>query len=165
MGFQRVGRWADASANHDQVCKLAGIIFGEAPAAVAAHGKPREIGALRVAGEFFYRGIERGDREILHRRMKPPEILRALRHYHDGGNSAASVADGRPDAHVRFEQAVVATLASAVKKKYHRPLLVGVPVIRHENLILVSGALHGDGAIEKSCVVFSCVSRSGSQWR
>ncbi len=71
--------------------------------------------------------------------------------------------DGRADAHVGLQQAVVPALAGAMKGKNHRPFLMRRPIFRNEDLIFEINGLDRNGAVDEPGLVFFCVSRERDQ--
>ena len=149
-----IGKKDAAADGHDRG-KLVGIGCGERPAPVAAHGKSGEIGALAIALEFFSGGGESGECEFFHIRFIPNLILQALRHDDEGGKTRAVVADGRGDADLGLHQAVGAALTDAVEEKDNGPLLIGGPVVRHKDLILIGGAMKRKAAVKETGFMFA----------
>jgi hypothetical protein len=145
----------DATADGHDCSKLVGISCGERPAPVAAHGKSGEIGAFGITLEFFRGRGESGKRDLFHIRISPAMFLQALRHDDEGWETRAIVADGRGDADLGLYEAIGAAFAGAVEEEDNGPLLVGGPVVRHEDLIFVSGAVKRKAAVEETGFVFA----------
>src|ERR1022692_1474678 len=93
----------------------------------------------------------------------PPKISWALRHDYDCLDRATVSADGRADAHVGLQQAIVAALASAVKSKDHGPLSVRRPIVRNEYLVFVMNVLDGRSAVDEPGFRLSRLSRQRDQ--
>src|ERR1700678_4139053 len=126
------------------------------PSTKTSHGKSCEVGSLGVAMEFLRSCLQRAHGQIVRGRQDPPKICRALWHDYDRRNTAAIGADGGADAHVRLQQAVVATLAGSVKKENHRPFLARHPILRNKYLVFMIDALNCDAAVEEAGLVFLC---------
>ena len=82
-------------------------------------------------------------------------ILQALRHDNEGGETRAVVADGRGDANLGLDEAVGAAFAGAVEEEDNGPFLIGGPVVRHEDLILVSGAMERKATVKETGFLFA----------
>ena len=149
-----IGSKDSAADGHDRG-KLMGISRGERPAPVAAHGKTGEIGAFGIALEFLGSGGESGECDLFHIRLIPTMFLQALRHDHEGGKTRAVVADGRGDADLGLDEAIGTAFTGAVEEEDNGPFLIGGPVVRHKDLILIADAANGEGTVEKTSFVFA----------
>src|SRR5580700_8224306 len=109
--------------------------------------------------KLLRRCIQGGYGQIIHGRLGPPQIFRALRHHYNCRNIAAVSTDGDAYAHIGLLQAVFAALASSVKEQYDRPWLAWRPILGHENLISVVSSLQGNRAVEEARFVLFCLSR------
>src|ERR1700733_1773080 len=101
----------NASTYNDQGGELVWIFCSQVPAAIAAHGDSCQVGALRIAVEFFRGGLQGGHSHIVHWRLDPPGILAALRHHDDSVEVSAVRANGGADADVGLVQGILAALA------------------------------------------------------
>src|ERR1700690_821680 len=86
-----------------------------------------------------------------------------LRHDYDGLDGAAVGPDGRADAYVGLQQAVVPSLAGTMKGKNHRPFVMRRPVLRDEYLIFETDGLDGNSAVDEAGFVFLGVRKGWEQ--
>ena len=86
-----------------------------------------------------------------------------MRHDYDCLDGATVGTDGRTDAHVGLQQAVVPALAGAMKGKNHRPFLMRRPIFRNEYLIFEINGLDRNRVIDEPRLMFFCVSREWDQ--
>src|SRR5947209_1590926 len=104
--------------------------------------------------EFMNRGIEGGERLLLHGGVSPGCCFfgAALRHDYDKGKVAGVVSNGVTEADVGLQEAVVAALSIAVQEEDDGPLLIlsFVEVRRHKNLVAVGLSGHRHGAVEEA---------------
>jgi hypothetical protein len=86
-----------------------------------------------------------------------------LRHDYNCFDGATVGTDGRADAHVGLQQAVVPALAGPMKGKNHWPFLMRRPIFRNEYLIFEINGLDRNGAVDEPRLVFFCIGRDRDQ--
>ncbi len=165
MLLAEVFRENDAAADGDDGREFARIFCGDAPGAVAAHGKSGEVSVLWIALEFLGSGSERGERHFFHFRRTPPVVLQALRKNDDGREAGAVEADSGGNADLRLEQAVGAAFAGAVKKQNDGPRFFRGPVFREVHLVFVAGGVQREGAVEETGFRFAGGGGNGNERR
>src|SRR5579862_7824874 len=113
--------------------------------------------------EFLCRLCQGGHSQVVHGRQHPPPMFYTLRHDYDCLDGATVRADGGADTHVGLQQTVVPALAGAMEGKYHRPFLMGRPILRNEYLISEINGLDSDDAVDEAGLILFGMNRVGEQ--
>jgi hypothetical protein len=69
---------------------------------------------------------------------------------YESGKAGAVAADGRADTDLGLDEAVGTALAVAVEEEDNGPFLVGGPVVRHKDLILIGDAANGERTVQEA---------------
>ncbi len=108
--------------------------------------------------EFLYFGIQRSHGHGHDVRVGPMMmVVGDLGHHHHERPAFVVGAQSVGQAYLGLVKAVGATLPGSVQKQDDRPLLLGGPVHRQINNIVVDGAIEGDGAVQKTGVLLAGV--------
>ena len=144
----------DASGDGDDGGEAAGVGFRDLPGAVAAEREAGEVETLGVAVKLLDLGVE-GSHGHGHDGRIGPVVMGVgiLGHDDDEGPAFGMGADGVREADLGFVHTVGAALAGAMEEEDDGPGLMGVPAFGDVDLVLVGGAVHGDGAIEEAGVL------------